>query len=170
MYIGALAGGNGGIVINCHADGQVTSIIPESDVGGLIGGNSGVVLNSTADVAVTGHAETVSGGLIGRNSGIDGAPAIVQNGYSSGSVLGGSAVGGLIGETDGGKISNSYSTASVTGNDGAAVGGLIGVFAPVDSTKPALNASYATGVVSVGAIIGGLIGQDMVGSGITNSY
>jgi hypothetical protein len=101
---------------------------------------------------------------------VDESAGTVRDSYSSGSVSGGSAIGGLIGKTEGGNISNSYSTATVAGSDGSSAGGLIGTFAPGDTTTPTLGASYSTGAVSGGSSIGGLIGQDAVGSGITNSY
>jgi hypothetical protein len=170
LGIGALAGGNAGIVSNSRVAGQVSSAVDKVDVGGLLGRSGGVVSNCSANATVSGNASSSSGGLVGHNLSVDESAGTVRDSYSSGSVSGGSAIGGLIGKTEGGNISNSYSTATVAGSDGSSAGGLIGTFAPGDTTTPTLGASYSTGAVSGGSSIGGLIGQDAVGSGITNSY
>ena len=166
---GALAGGSAGVVSNARVTGQVSSTVTGVEVGGLLGTNGGMVSDSSANIAVSGNTETLSGGLVGHNLSLDGYPAIVQDSYASGTVSGGSAIGGLIGKMEGGNVSNSYSSATVTGSEGASAGGLIGAFAPGYSA-PRLSASYSTGIVSEGAFVGGLIGQDLVGSGIADSY
>jgi The GLUG motif len=152
--VGVLAGGSGAYVFNV------------SVVGGLLGRSDGIVSNCSSSVTVSGNSGTPTGGLVGHNV-VDG---VVEQSYSTGSVSIGSAVGGLVGKTEGGGISDSYSMAAVTGSDGGSAGGLIGSYATGSSAPPTLNASYSTGTVSGGASTGGLIGQDLVGSGIANAY
>ncbi|HUT31615.1 MAG TPA: GLUG motif-containing protein [Sedimentisphaerales bacterium] len=120
------------------------------------------------------------GGLVGYNSGN------ISNCYASGSVSGGSGVGGLIGEnwveTDGGSIfiSNCYSAGSVSA-DGIA-GGLIGASVVDDivySGSIFISDCYSGGSVSAdgaestaGGLIGasGLLSSEIGSSVITNCY
>ena len=88
----------------------------------------------------------------------------ITNSYVTGSVSGSWCVGGLVGrQMIEGTITASYSTASVSG--GSDVGGLVGN--KYGSTT--ITASYATGEVSGGNNVGGLVGSDTDGT-ITASY
>ena len=130
---------------------------------------------------------------MGRNRGT------VTSSYATGSVSGGSRVGGLVGEnyltslTVRGSVTASYADVAVNGDVGP-VGGLVGdnegtvrtSYATGDVTGLAANlvgglvgrsdeliiASYATGSVSVGRYsedVGGLLGQNNVGA-VVASY
>jgi len=73
----------------------------------------------------------------------------VSNSYSTGSVTGNDGLGGLVGYSSG-TVSNSYSTGSVTGDE--FVGGLVGVNAG------GVNNSFSTGSVTGNLDVGGLVG------------
>jgi hypothetical protein len=83
----------------------------------------------------------------------------VSDSYSSGTVTGNEDVGGLVGHNRG-TVSDSYTTGSVTGN--WRVGGLMGLnVGPVDS-------SYSTGSVTGSDQVGGLVGSNW--GTVSNSY
>ncbi|WP_370574628.1 GLUG motif-containing protein [Methanomethylovorans sp.] len=116
----------------------------------------------------------------------------ITNCYSTGSVTGDVAVGGLVGvqfSSSSPSIANSYSTCKVNGN--ANVGGLIAqnsgaiinsystgdvngikqmVGGLVGSNSGTIINSYSTGDVSGHDIVGGLVGVNDFGGTITNSY
>lgn len=105
--------------------------------------------------SVTGYGG--AGGLAGSNHGT------ITNSYSTGSVTGDLAVGGLVGENNAGHISNSYSASTVTGIS-ASVGGLVGM----NNNYGTITNSYSAGSVTGNLHIGGLVGYS---SGtISNSY
>ncbi|MDB9252881.1 GLUG motif-containing protein [Halorubrum ezzemoulense] len=114
------------------------------------------------DVDISGTGSV--GALVGSNS------ATITNVYVTGEVEGGDGklptTGGLVGTTDG-DISQSFSTADVTGPDN--VGGLVG------KSTATIESSYATGDINVtggiGTFGGGLVGNNNAGDAvITNSY
>ena len=76
----------------------------------------------------------------------------ISNSYSTANVSGGQRVGGLVGSNDaaGSSISNSYSTGNVTGAD--SVGGVAGFNAGT------VTSAYALGKVNGTASVGGLVG------------
>jgi len=107
------------------------------------------------DVNVTGRS--IVGALVGSNHGI------VSNCYSSGSVTSISwTAGGVVGDNQDGTVTDSYSTASVTG--GQFVGGLVGLNNP-----GAVTSSYSTGSVTGGDAVGGLVGSSS-GGAVSESY
>lgn len=172
-YVGGLAGVTGSTTIsNSSASGTVTGLLGgDGNIGGLVGGGSGTITNSTSSVAVTGYAGTSNiGGLIGY------ADVNVQiiDSSSSGTVTGGSNVGGLAGQISGSLISNSFASGDVNGE--AYVGGLVGyaIFGgPYSgsargflcpegdscSLPPEIENTFSTGsVYSTGDYVGGLVG------------
>jgi len=87
----------------------------------------------------------------------------VSNSYATGSVTGDKYVGGLVGYHDCGTVSNSCSTGSVS-SGGSFVGGLMG-----KTWKGTVSNSYATGnVTSGGSFVGGLVGDNS--ATVSNSY
>ena len=98
-------------------------------------------------------------GLFGTPS----ADRIQGVGLISANVTGRKYVGGLVGNSSGGTISDSYVTGSVTGTDDR-VGGLIG-----QSISGTVTASYSTGSVSGDEYVGGLVGYSGE-STISDSY
>ena len=105
------------------------------------------------------------GALVGR---IDGNTTIT-NCYSSGSISGGSYVGGLIGYNyDNDKlVSNSHSSANVTGGDyvGGFVGATIGIL-----SHGIIRGCYSTGNVSGIQYTGGFAGMQSAGATLSNCY
>lgn len=143
--VGALVGNNSGIIYNAYStgtvalDGGVTGADSVFGIGGLVGMTSGDVVRSYSSATVTASGGDQSAGL-GMGGGI----------------------GGLVGVAQGGKVSNSYATGSVTGD--VDVGGLVGhAAAPVES-------SYATGVVTGTTNAGGLIGALAMAIPVTDSF
>ncbi|MDD3715632.1 MAG: FlgD immunoglobulin-like domain containing protein [Candidatus Marinimicrobia bacterium] len=156
--VGALIGycERGCTVSNCHASGSVKGL---SNIGGLIGkissSNESIVCNSSF-LGNVGGEENV-GGITGSSE-----YAMISHCSSSGTVYFrqfGTYIrynryfGGLIGYCHSTFISNSHSSASVSGEKYAA--GLIGV-----CNDSEIRNSYARGSVSGNVQPGGLIGYD----------
>jgi hypothetical protein len=142
----------------------------------LFGSNDGTIQNiGLLDVNVLGHDNPSStpgeftGALVGYNRGT------IYNCYSTGSIsTSANFAGGLIGYTDNGTITYSYSEATVTytGADyDIGFGGLVGN----NYGDSFIDHCYATGLVSelnsgyTGIAAGGLVGDNESGT-ITNSY
>ena len=122
--VGGLVGWNsGGSVLNCSASGKLTDRGGDSwpgTFGGLAGLNQGrsIVKNCHAIVEIVATGTRI-GGLIGDNR------ARVENCYSKGNVnSNGRCVGGLVGDNEG-SIIDSYSTGNVVGEE--KVGGIVGI-------------------------------------------
>ena len=90
--------------------------------------------------------------------------------YTTGSVTGDSYyVGGLVGENMLGTISNSYSTSDITGR--SFVGGLVGYNQGLmTSDQDPVSNCYSTGIVSGEERVGGLVGYSTPGADVTNSF
>jgi uncharacterized repeat protein (TIGR02543 family) len=161
--IGGLVGGLVGTVSNSYATGVISGT--GLNVGGLIGNveRSATVSDSYFIGDVISSSNRV-GGLIGWLRG-----GSVYRSYSSGSVSGGTQVGGLVGQAfetccqTPGIITDSYSLSNVTGS--GSVGGLIG-----QVQAGTVSNNYAFGNVSAGSTSGGLIGLKTVYPTISNSY
>jgi len=183
-YVGGLAGGNWGAVLNSHFSGNVTgdelvgglvggvgfefdgtvsnsysagSVTGNLCVGGLVGGSEGTVSNSYSTASVTGDRWV--GGLVGYTW-AEHRIATVSNSHATGNVIGNWWIGGLVGG-NWGNVSNSYSTASVTGS--LCVGGLAG------QNSRTVSNSYAIGSVTGDEQVGGLLGRNDEGL-VSNSY
>ncbi len=158
-----LVGLNRGIISRCHADCDVNN---SGGSGGLVGRNEGgTIIDSYAAGTVFGFSQYV-GGLVGWNSGYyDENKGILVFGtivrcYATGSVNGGSRVGGLVGinplddNTGMGlcSVTDCYATGAVTGN--SYVGGLVGE-----------NYGYTTNCYAVGKVIGNSNVGGLIGSG-----
>lgn len=133
---------------------------PETDYIGLFGyANDAVIENvGLENVDMTGFDRT--GGLAGLFSGD------ISNSHVSGDVHGLFwSIGGLVARQVLGTISNSYSTADVSGEDSSEIGGLVGYRAMPESV---IANCFATGNISGGDEIGGLVGVNV--GDISNSY
>jgi filamentous hemagglutinin family protein len=182
IYTGALVGRNDGTIDDAYVTGTIKGT---NFTGGLVGRNSGSIGYSRAAADVDG-AGTVTGGLVGANEGsidnafatgnVTGADdvgglvgnnlATIAHAYATGAVSGSSSsVGGLVGVSGDGTITQSFATGTVSGAQ--RVGGLVG------TSASAILQSYATGAVAGDAEVGGLVGYnlDSVHTGtITQSY
>ncbi|MCH8496261.1 MAG: hypothetical protein LAT57_11615, partial [Balneolales bacterium] len=191
-YVGGLAGffksNEGGSIFNVYVDGIVTGMAPDSEItrtGGMVGSFGSMFLGSNvAPVLECGFSGTVSspegsyvGGLAGQSYGSN----TFTNTWAHGSVsTGGTGAGGLIGSVTSSTITQSFSTASVSGGDASDVGGLVG-----RTSNGSISNSYAMGAVSGGDFIttvvfgqtyfiysnvGGLLGSAYNNTNISNSY
>ncbi|SEG72807.1 GLUG motif-containing protein, partial [Bosea lathyri] len=160
---GLVGANNGGTISNAYNTGTVSG---EFRVGGLVGVNTeGRIISSYATGAVSAvagpNAHDSIGGLVGasiadpiHNSGL----VMVTNSYATGTVSGGSYVGGLIGSSGfsgggyGGVVTDVYATGAVHGT-GNYVGGLVGFH------DGRLTNAYATGAVSGADYVGGVAGR-----------
>ena len=140
---------------NSYAAGSVSGV---DRVGGLVGNSLGFISNSSATGSVFGTSNFI-GGLVGTQ----GFSSSIRDSYATGSVSGGSLVGGLVGFSSG-DISGSYATGQVSGDD--FVGGLTGY----QDFGTGIRDSYATGSVSGNDHVGGLTGYQEFGTSITDSY
>jgi len=121
--------------------------------------------------SLDGRYHVISGFAINRPT-IDGwvglfgktGEAVVKNlGMANVSIVGSSAVGGLIGLSQGGSVSNVYVTGSVSG--AGAVGGIVG-----GMQGGSLDNAYASvGVSSAGSYVGGVTGGNQ-GASISDVY
>ncbi len=91
---------------------------------------------------------------VGLFSKIDDEAHIRNIGIINARITGVDRVGALVGENDGGKVSNSYATGTVTGDE--SIGGLIGL----NYNNGIITGSYATVNVSGDYRVGGLVGQN----------
>jgi parallel beta-helix repeat protein len=120
---------------------------------GSIDSGSGISNVGLIDADIIGDGYT--GGLIGYIN-VNAATVNISNSYSTGTVVGGSWVGGLVGVNEG-DIYNSYSKADVSGNTN--VGGLVG-----NTYYGTITNSYSTGSVTGNSDFGGLVGWANVSS------
>jgi hypothetical protein len=168
--IGALAGSNQGMVGDDTVSGSLSG---ERDLytGGLIGVNSGTIAYCASGVTVKANTSLrVSYQSVGGLVGISVQGTITQS-FATGPVSGADNVGGLVGVVDSGTVSNSFATGDVKSvkRVGSIVGGLVGAF-----TGSSISSSYSTGMVKGGperSYIGGFIGDNSAGQGaIANAY
>jgi filamentous hemagglutinin family protein len=139
-----------------HTISNLTINQPGSDYLGLIAiALSGAQIRNVALTGVSVHGHNEIGGLVGWNEGT------VANCSMTGSVNGLRFVGGLVGENNYGRLTDSYATGSVDGVQG--IGGLSG------TNHGTLSNCYATGTVSGIVEVGGLVGSASAGV-ISNSY
>ncbi|WLB19519.1 filamentous hemagglutinin N-terminal domain-containing protein [Bradyrhizobium japonicum] len=170
---------DGGTIRNVGLEGG--SVTGNNAVGGLVGssglwvygGTSSVAYNTISNVYNTGNV-TGSGAMVGGLVG-DAYITTISNSYATGTVAGYGAAGGLGGRVVASSISNSYATGNVSAVwDGA--GGLIGYNigtwvgpGPADYAIGTVSHSHATGTVTGGVNVGGLLGYSNIGL-VTDSY
>ena len=155
-WVGGLVGENAGSIEFSYATGNVNS---GYDVGGLLGYTSGAEVNSSyASGSVIGTGTSI-GGLVGQNDGTS-----ISHSYFQGNVSGNDEVGGLVGNSASGNISNSY--ARVNGNVTGInyVGGLVGISGSYVNNSFAEISGNVTGHLYVGGLVGYALGN------IDNSY
>ena len=167
--------GNGHTIKNLTSDqGLFASTAESSSISGLTLDNFIITASGDYTGALVGNNRgdiddvhvinsTINGGSYQNIGGLAGYSynASISNSSSSATVSGGNHVGGLVGSNDA-TITNSYSTGDVTGTED--VGGLVG------STSGDISNSYSTGNVSGTDKVGGLVGNHTTGSTISNSY
>ncbi|MBR0803991.1 filamentous hemagglutinin N-terminal domain-containing protein [Bradyrhizobium japonicum] len=178
--------GSGAMVGGLVGDAYITTISNSYATGtvagyGAAGGLGGrVVASSISNSYATGNVSAVwdgAGGLIGYNIGTwvgpgpaDYAIGTVSHSHATGTVTGGVNVGGLLGYSNIGLVTDSYATGNVSGTGsnggtGTAAGGLVGF-----ASYSQVERSYATGNVSGVDAVGGLVGGDWYGGTVSQSY
>ena len=165
VYTASLVGVNRGTITNVVSSMDVTG--HDVAIGGLAGWNDGTITASGATGTVTGldNARGV-GGLVGTNT------RTITLSYATGDVSSqgtrvspdGQNVGGLVGETIGGSIQQSFATGNVSTN-GIIAGGFVGL-----NTGTPISNSYATGNVEGASYVGGFIGLTQGFAAIANTY
>ncbi len=139
-YLAAEFYGNNYTISNLHID------IPFAANVGMFGFVDGGEISNIGMIDVDVSGDRFVGGLVGYFD--DG---MVENSYATGTVSGGSRVGGLVG-LDTGTVENSYATGNVSGD--TYIGGLVGW------NSGTVENSYATGNVSGEEEVGGLVGRN----------
>jgi hypothetical protein len=139
-------------ILNGEVDGVV---LENADVEG----NSSVGALAGQANGATVNASSATGSVVGSSTtgglvGYNLASGSLENSSASVDVDGGNQAGGIVGQNDG-VVSDSYSRGDVTGDD--TVGGLAGF----NGFSGAVTTSYATGTVSANANSGGLIGVNI---------
>lgn len=154
-FIGGLAAGNNGVIINCYSKGNISGT---SEVGGIVGWNCSNISNcySTGHVGGSSHV----GGMVGYN-----ANGSITDCCSTSDVNGHVRVGGLVGTNDFGRIGNCYSTAIVSGDYYSQdIGGLVG-----QNYNGSITECHSMSDVNGHYYVGGLVGYNIYGS-IGNCY
>ncbi|MBN1362495.1 MAG: PASTA domain-containing protein [Sedimentisphaerales bacterium] len=149
---GGLASRNWGRVVNCYTTGAVigAAAAVREDIPGRPSGRGGPPGEpSTSNI----------GGLLGLNNSTE---SLVVNCYSTATVIGGTFIGGLIGQ-NARDVSSCYATGEVTGV--GTVGGLVGLH-----VNGSITDSYSlASVAAQSRVAGGLVGFNMDGR-ITSCY
>jgi PGF-pre-PGF domain-containing protein/PGF-CTERM protein len=161
IAVGGVAGSvDGGTVRNVSVSGEVEGV---RNAGLLLGESTeSTVVDSSANGTTTASGEAI-GGLIGYSS-----KSTVRNTTASGTVDGGTYVGGLVGwngniPPNSGAIERSSASATVVATESG--GGLVGRNGDANVTD-----SYATGSVTGGDLVGGLIGTNENDGNVSTSY
>jgi hypothetical protein len=119
---GGLVAINGGVVMESHADGNVSAAML---AGGIVGQGGGEIVRSYSTGNVTGGDSAKVGGVVGEDDSYGSYES-----YATGAVTGGadSEVGGFVGEGNYlDHTKQSYSIGAVSGWTGSLVGGFAGV-------------------------------------------
>ena len=152
------SGSSGGLVRNVRLTGvSIVDTSTANNHGGIAGTNNGTIeycsVYGTADGGgIT--ANNTLGGLVGLNT----STGIIRNSYANIQIYSTATVdahvGGLVGHSNGGNISESYASGNVSG-EGNNIGGLVG-----HSNGGFLIDCYATGNVEGLGNVGGLVGRN----------
>ena len=149
--------GQGYAALGLHVD------TAENDAGlfGAVGAGATIRRVGVKDGRFRGGARV--GGLAGSLAGM-----IIES-WSESSVVGLSAVGGLVGRSDGGTVARSWSAGNVAKKEGAETGfgGLVG---RQESDGGAIVDSWSSASVRGGGKVGGLVGEQEREQSITRSW
>jgi len=159
--IDAGAGDTVGLLVGWLWEGSITNCYAQ---GGSVSGNAAVggLLGHNYDGTITNCYAT--GSILGNTTvgGLVGSNlGTITNCYVKGSILGNTTIGGLVGALYSGTIANCYSTGSVSGL--RSLGGLVGF------NFGTITNCYSSGSVMGNYYTGGLVGGSWAGT-ITNSF
>ncbi len=155
---GGLIGYGGGLVTNCHAQGE---IFGDTDLGGLVGRADGLTLDSCFAISIISHdvySLTNVGGLVGAlNSAVS-----INNCYANVDISGEglNQAGGLIGTCNPCTIDKCYSTGIIVAPHygGQNVGGFIGTTGGLTNISNCYSTVNISGATDSSFRIGGFIG------------
>jgi hypothetical protein len=151
-----------GLLAYLVRDGIIRNVgLVNVDVTGA-GGGSLVGSNEGGTIHSCYSTGNVAGTYVGVGGLVGWNGGVVSGSHSSGSVTGGRYAGGLIGSNEG-TVSSSYSTAGVTGD--TCVGGLVG-----GSNGGTVSDCYSSGSVTGSEAVGGLAGSNYHSSTVSNSH
>ena len=152
----------GSTIVNSTANVAVTST--SSVVGGIVGRNAKPVINSHSYGDVSGGNNV--GGIAGYNYNSGDSHGDISNSSASGSITGYYYIGGIIGNADGGSLTDSYADGPEVHAINNQGGGVIG-----NASNIQISNSYSeVGLVVGGAFVGGFVGAQDSNSLIENSY
>lgn len=134
-----------------------------SNTGGLFKENAGIIRRLGIVQAVVTANYDKAGILCDVSSGL------IEECYTTGSITGASTQGGMVGYLNG-TLSNCYSTADVTVNNGRYAGGLVGISGR--GSNSVIENCYATGAVTVAdhQSAGGITGYTYKDSTVRNCF
>lgn len=167
----------GSTVKECYNTGGVTctgtySTTDNYGVGGLAGTTYNAVRFEDCynTGSVNGGSNPYVGGLVGFfHYGSGSTENYIKRSHNTGSVIGGSYIGGLFGTYESNGVSEEcYNTGSVSGNN--YVGGLVGYRDHTGSSEKIIKNCYNTGSVSGTTNVGGLFGYSFYNNCLETSY
>ena len=160
--LGGIAGVNNskGTIENAVNQGSVTSNVNDSTgFGGISGINKGTIKDVVNEGDVKIYKEgTMGGNSVGGISGNNIDKGTIENAVNKGAILGGVAVGGIVGENSG-SIRNTENSGNIIGVISAA-GGIVGRNA---NGKGSVIEAFNSGDVSGNGYIGGIVGNNKGG-------
>lgn len=160
--LGGIAGVNNskGTIENAVNQGSVTSNVDDSTgFGGISGINKGTIKDVVNEGDVKIYKEgTMGGNSVGGISGNNIDKGTIENAVNKGAILGGVAVGGIVGENSG-SIRNTENSGNIIGVISAA-GGIVGRNA---NGKGSVIEAFNSGDVSGNGYIGGIVGNNKGG-------
>ena len=157
---GGLAGGISGSVTNSFATGDATATdiaINNACAGGLSGTVTGSITSSYATGSAIAYAGSAPGWIAGGLTALA-LESTIKDSSASGSAFADNA-GGLVGANEG-SIDGSSSTTSVSGPNGAYVGGLLGFAQTYNGSTVTNSTSYGTVTNGGSGLIGGFVADD----------
>ena len=148
LNIGGLIGFNFGNINNSYGMGTASGVGDDNCIGGLVGWHyGGNIINTYSLVNVNGEGNRNRiGGLVGNNFSFSATPAIIENGYSIGTVSGSNGfIGGFAGYNMG-TIRSGYwdvDTSGLSTGIGSGNGGVTGLYSNPDSLSVDINRKSA---------------------------
>jgi filamentous hemagglutinin family protein len=154
--IGGITGYNTGLIADSYNSASVTSTDGGSIIGGIAGENNDTNEEESSDVSDSIRTDLENG----PNSGV------IQTSYNTGTVDGGTSVGGIVGLNEQGTtITTCYNVGAIGDGNATYVGGIVGD-----------NHGYVTNTYNSGSVQGaagttaGIIGLDEYNADTENSY
>lgn len=162
MLTGGIAGATGQKLLNCTNNGPVSGGF--TNAGGIVGyyqEAGGIAPFEILDCVNNGSVSSEkgwAGGIAGQVV-VSSETSLIARCYNTGSVTGGSEVGGIAGGIDNGEIADCYNTGAVSAHevDSSDLGGIAGYL-----TSGSITNCYNIGSITNGAVesTGGVVGEN----------